>query len=47
MDELIEELKVKIISTLSLLDVRPEDIKKTNLEGDRSTRSTSWNWSSC
>lgn len=26
MDQLIEELKVKIISTLSLLDVRPEEI---------------------
>jgi acyl carrier protein len=26
MDELIAELKVKIISTLSLLDVQPEDI---------------------
>ncbi len=28
MDELIEELKSKIISTLSLLDVRPGDIKE-------------------
>lgn len=28
MDELIEELKVKVISTLSLLDVQPEDIKE-------------------
>lgn len=28
MDELIAELKVKIISTLSLLDVRPEDIRE-------------------
>jgi acyl carrier protein len=28
MDELIEELKVKIISTLSLLDVQPEDINE-------------------
>jgi acyl carrier protein len=28
MDELLAELKIKIISTLSLLDVRPEDIKE-------------------
>jgi len=28
MDELIAELKIKIISTLSLLDVRPEDINE-------------------
>ncbi|MDA8126550.1 MAG: phosphopantetheine-binding protein [Deltaproteobacteria bacterium] len=28
MDELIAELKGKIISTLSLLDVQPEDIKE-------------------
>ena len=28
MDELLAELKTKIISTLSLLDVRPEDIKE-------------------
>ncbi len=28
MEELIDELKVKIISTLSLLDVQPEDINE-------------------
>jgi len=28
MDELLAELKIKIISTLSLLDVRPEDIQE-------------------
>jgi acyl carrier protein len=28
MDELIAELKVKIIATLSLLDVSPEDIRE-------------------
>jgi acyl carrier protein len=28
MDELIAELKVKIVSTLSLLDVSPEDINE-------------------
>jgi len=28
MDELLAELKIKIIATLSLLDVRPEDIKE-------------------
>ena len=28
MDELIAELKVKIVATLSLLDVTPEDIKE-------------------
>ncbi len=26
MDELIEELKIKIINTLNLIDVKPEDI---------------------
>ena len=28
MDELLAELKIKIVSTLSLLDVRPEDIQE-------------------
>jgi acyl carrier protein len=28
MDQLIEELKGKIVSTLSLLDVRPEDVNE-------------------